>query len=102
MSLSMKFSSESIAKIRQDADIVKVVGHYVSLTKKGTNYIAMCPFHPESYPSLLVNPEHQIYKCFGCGQSGDSVKFMMDAYGIDYEVALRRLVRKFKINVIEE
>jgi DNA primase len=98
----MKFSQESIAKILQDADIVKVVGHYVSLTKKGTNYIAMCPFHTETYPSFFANPEHQIYKCFGCGQSGDSVKFMMDAYGISYGVALRRLVRKFKINVTEE
>jgi DNA primase len=97
----MKFSSEAIEKIRQDADIIKVVGHYVSLTKKGRNYVAMCPFHKEKYPSLVVNQKHQIYKCFGCGQSGDSIKFMMDAYGISYAVALRKLVRKFKINVTE-
>lgn len=98
----MRINPETIERIKQSADIVEVVGDFVSLKKKGANYSACCPFHNEKTPSFNVNPVRQIYKCFGCGAAGDSIKFVMDVDGIGYGEALRYLANKYNIEIQEE
>lgn len=98
----MRINPETVDRIKQSADIVEVVGDFVSLKKKGANYSACCPFHNEKTPSFNVNPVRQIYKCFGCGAAGDSIKFVMDIDGIGYGEALRYLADKYGIEVEEE
>lgn len=98
----MRLNPETVDRIKQSADIVEVVGDFVSLKKKGANYSACCPFHNEKTPSFNVNPVRQIYKCFGCGAAGDSIKFVMDIDGIGYGEALRYLANKYNIEIEEE
>jgi DNA primase len=98
----MRINPETIDRIKQAADIVEVVGDFVSLKKKGANYSACCPFHNEKTPSFNVNPVRQIYKCFGCGAAGDSIKFVMDVDGVGYGEALRYLASKYGIEIQEE
>jgi DNA primase len=98
----MRLNPETIDRIKQTVDIVEVVGDFVSLKKKGANYSACCPFHNEKTPSFNVNPVRQIYKCFGCGAAGDSIKFVMDVDGIGYGEALRYLANKYNIEIQEE
>jgi DNA primase len=97
----MRISPETSERIKQAADIVEVVGDFVSLKKRGANYTACCPFHNEKSPSFNVNPVRQIFKCFGCGAAGDSIKFVMDIEGIGYTEALRFLAQKYSIEIEE-
>ncbi|UTA69289.1 DNA primase [Emticicia sp. 21SJ11W-3] len=98
----MRIDQDTVQQIIQAADIVEVVGDYVSLKKRGANMIACCPFHNEKTPSFSVSPSKGIYKCFGCGKAGDSVRFVMDIEGIGYPEALRHLAKKYGIEVAEQ
>lgn len=98
----MRINPETVDRIKQTADIVEVVGDFVSLKKKGANYSACCPFHNEKSPSFNVNPVRQIFKCFGCGAAGDAIKFVMDIDGVGYGEALRYLANKYQIEIQEE
>lgn len=80
-----------IEEIRNRSDIVEVISSYLPLKKRGNNYIACCPFHQEKTPSFTVSAVKQMYHCFGCGVSGDAVKFIMDHTGLDFVSALERL-----------
>lgn len=93
---------ETIAQIQQAADIIEVVGDFVTLKKKGQNYWACCPFHHEKSPSFSVAPHKGIYKCFGCGAAGDSIKFVMDIEKLSYVESLRYLAKKFNIEIVED
>ena len=94
---------ETIDKIFEAAIIEDVVGSYLAdLKKKGTNYWACCPFHNEKTPSFSVSPTKGIYKCFGCGEGGNSVNFVMKLGGFSYPEALRELAKKYNIEVEEE
>jgi len=99
---SMRINQETADRIKQTADIVEVVGDFVSLKKRGANYTACCPFHNEKSPSFNVNPARQIYKCFGCGAAGDAVKFVMELEKINYGEALRHLAKKYHIEIEEQ
>lgn len=92
---------ETVQRILESADIVEVVGEFVNLKKRGASMIACCPFHNEKTPSFNVSPSKGIYKCFGCGKGGDSVKFVMELEGLSYPDALRWLAKKYGIEVKE-
>lgn len=92
---------DTVQQIIQAADIVEVVGEFVSLKKRGASMIACCPFHNEKTPSFNVSPSKGIYKCFGCGKGGDSLRFIMDLEGLSYPDALRWLAKKYNIEVKE-
>jgi DNA primase len=98
----MRINQETVQRIIQTADVVEVVGDFVSLKKRGANMIACCPFHNEKTPSFYVSPAKGIYKCFGCGKNGDSVRFIMDIEGLGYPEALRYLAKKYGIEVQEQ
>jgi DNA primase len=97
----LRIDPETIERIKQAADITEVIGDYVSLKKKGANLWACCPFHGEKSPSFSVSPPKGIYKCFGCGKAGDSVRFVMDIEGLGYGEALRHLAKKYGIEIQE-
>ena len=84
------------------AQIADVVGDYVTLKRRGANYVACCPFHNEKTPSFYVSPAKGIYKCFGCGKSGSAVGFVMEQEHCSYAEALRYLAKKYNIEIIEE
>ena len=98
----MRIPEETVERIRQSADILEVISDFVSLKKRGSNYIACCPFHNEKTPSFNVNPTRQIYKCFGCGKAGDAVRFIMDIENIGYGEALRYLAKKYGVEIEEQ
>jgi DNA primase len=98
----MRISPQTIQRIKDSADIVDVVQDFLSLKKKGQNYWACCPFHNEKSPSFSVAPAKGIYKCFGCGAAGDSVKFVMDLEGLSYPEALKYLANKYNIEIEED
>ena len=82
--------------------IEEVIGEFVSLKKRGANHIGCCPFHNEKTPSFYVSPSKGIYKCFGCGKSGNAVGFIMDHEHYTYPEALRYLANKYNIPIEEE
>lgn len=94
-------TKETIAKINDEADVIDVLGDFITLKKAGTNYKANCPFHNEKSPSFVVSPAKQIYKCFGCGKAGDSVKFVMEHEHFSYVEALKYLAQKYNIEIEE-
>jgi len=82
--------------------IDEVVGEFVSLKKRGVNYVACCPFHNEKSPSFTVSPTKGLYKCFGCGKAGNAVHFIMEHESMSYPEALRFLAQKYNIEIEED
>ena len=93
---------ETVDLILDTARIEEVVGDFVTLKRRGANYVACCPFHNEKTPSFNVNPARGIYKCFGCGKAGSAVGFVMEYEHMTYPEALRYLAQKYHIEVKEE
>ena len=93
---------ETVNLILDTAQIVDVVGDYVTLKRRGANFVACCPFHNEKTPSFYVSPSKGIYKCFGCGKAGTAVGFVMEQEHCSYVEALRYLARKYHIEIVEE
>src|SRR5947209_18508352 len=81
-------------RVKQQADIVRVVGEYVRLKKSGQNFSGLCPFHAEKSPSFAVHPVKQIYHCFGCGVGGDVFKFVMEMEKCPFPDAIRIVAEK--------
>jgi DNA primase len=94
-------SPASIQEVMNRADIVDVIGQFVRLRKRGTNYIANCPFHNEKTPSFNVSPSKGIYKCFGCGKAGNVVTFVQEHEKLTYPEAMRWLADHYKITLEE-
>ena len=93
---------ETVDQILDTARIEEVVGDFVTLKRRGSSYVACCPFHNEKTPSFHVTPSKGIYKCFGCGKAGSAVGFVMEYEHLTYPEALRYLARKYNIEVQEE
>ena len=93
---------ETVDRILDAADIVDVIGDFVTLRRRGANYIACCPFHNEKTPSFSVSPSKGIFKCFGCGKAGSAVTFIMEHEQMTYPEALKYLARKYGIEVHEQ
>ena len=92
---------DTINQILETARIEDVVSEFVTLKKRGSNLIGVCPFHKEKTPSFNVNPARNIFKCFGCGKAGDSVRFIMEHEHYSYPEALRYLAKKYGIKIEE-
>ncbi len=91
----------TIQQILSRLDIIDVIGEFVRLKKRGANYLGLCPFHNEKTPSFTVSPSKEIYKCFGCGKSGNTISFIMEHEKYSYVEALKWLARKYGIEVEE-
>jgi DNA primase len=92
----------TIDRILAVAQIEEVVADYVSLTKRGANYMGLCPFHSEKTPSFVVSPSKGICKCFGCGKGGNAVNFIMQIEQLSYFEALRFLAKRYNITIEEK
>lgn len=92
-------SKEIIEKIKREIDIVQVISQYVSLQKVGSSYRGLCPFHSEKTPSFHVNPTLKLYHCFGCGASGDVIKFIQEIEHLSFQEALQKLGRMINIEI---
>ena len=98
----MFYSEEIIDEVREKNDIVDVISPYVRLTKRGSNYVGLCPFHNEKTPSFSVNTERQCFHCFGCGVGGNSISFVMKYENLTFTEAVRQLADKVGMNLPEE
>lgn len=93
---------ETVDRIYAAANIVDIVGDYVTLKRKGVNYVACCPFHNEKTPSFVVSPSKGVYKCFGCGKGGNAVTFLMEHESLSYPEALKMVAKRYGIEVHEK
>ena len=93
---------ETVDRIYAAANIVDIVGDYVTLRRKGVNYQACCPFHNEKTPSFVVSPAKGLFKCFGCGKGGNAVTFLMEHESLTYPEALKMVAKRYGIEVHEK
>ncbi len=93
---------ETVDLILDTARIEDIVGDFVTLKRRGANFVACCPFHQEKTPSFYVSPSKGIFKCFGCGKSGSAVGFLMEYEHSSYTEALRYMAKRYNIEVVEE
>jgi|CZKM01.1.fsa_nt_gi DNA primase len=100
--MSGLFSSANLEQIRAASDIVDVIGSYLPLKRAGANFVALCPFHKEKTPSFNVNPNRQIFHCFGCHKGGDVFTFVKEYENVDFPEAVRRLADRAKIPLEHE
>ena len=98
----MFYSEEIIDEVREKNDIVDTISPYVRLTKRGANYVGLCPFHNEKTPSFSVNTDKQIFHCFGCGVGGNSISFVMKYENLTFTEAIKQMAEKAGINLPEE
>jgi len=98
----MALDKNTIEEVKARMDVVEVLSDFISLKRKGQNLWACCPFHEEKTPSFSVSPAKGIYKCFGCGKSGDAITFIMDHEGVSYPEAIRYLAKRYGIEIQEE
>src|SRR6201999_350664 len=94
-------SQQTIQQILSRIDIIEIVGGFVKLKKRGASYLGLCPFHNEKTPSFTVSPVKEIYKCFGCGRSGNTISFLMEHEKYSYVEALRWLANRYNVEVEE-
>ncbi len=92
---------QTIQQITSRIDIIDVVNDFVKLKKRGANYLGLCPFHNEKSPSFTVSPSKEIYKCFGCGKSGNTITFLMEHEKYSYTEALRWLAARYNVEIEE-
>jgi len=97
----MDFNNDLPARIKEQVDIVQVIGECVELKRAGVRFLGRCPFHNEKTPSFSVHPGHQFFHCFGCGASGDVFEFQMKYHNLDFPTAMKELARKYNIEIPE-
>lgn len=97
----MVIGQDTIDRVREQANIVELVGESVKLTRRGRSFVGLCPFHKEKTPSFHVNEERGFYHCFGCNVSGDGIKFVQETEGLTFIEAIRALAERFGIPITE-
>ena len=97
-----RIDKNTVDKIYDAVRIEEIVGDYVSLKRRGTNMMGLCPFHDEKTPSFTVSPAKGIYKCFGCGKGGNAINFIMEIEQISYYEALKQVAEKYHIHIEEK
>src|SRR5262249_32280638 len=95
----MTFGKTFTEEVKSQADIVRIVSDYITLKKRGKNYVANCPFHTEKTPSFNVNPTMQIFHCFGCKVGGDVFNFVMQMERCDFVQAVKSVAEKIGVPV---
>ena len=98
----MAFPQQFLDELVSRSDIVDVVSSYVSLTRKGSNYFGLCPFHNEKTGSFSVSPDKQIYHCFGCKHGGGVISFIMEIENLSFPDAVRFLAKRANMEVPED
>mgnify|MGYP003344527717 CR=1 FL=1 len=94
-----RIPEDQIERVKDAADIVEVVSEHVQLRKAGRNFVGLCPFHNERTPSFSVNPELQIYKCFGCGAGGNVFRFLQEVDRISFVEAVSFLAERHGVRL---
>ncbi len=95
-------TKEIIESVKNRISIVDIVSLYVELKKRGQSYMACCPFHNENTPSFSVSPRNNIFKCFGCGESGDAIAFVEKMENVDFIEAVKIIAKHYDIPIVEE
>ena len=90
---------DSVARVREAADILDIVGDHVRLKKRGRGWEGLCPFHEEKTPSFSVDPDKGLYYCFGCHQGGDVFKFVMQLEHLNFPETVERLARRYGVKL---
>jgi len=88
--------------VLENTKIENIVGEFVTLKKRGMNYLGLCPFHKEKTPSFVVSPSKQIFKCFGCGKTGNSISFISEIKKISYINATKYISETYDIKLPNE
>ena len=100
--MAKSIPKDFIDRLVEDSDIVSVINHYITLTKKGNNYTCCCPFHEEKTPSFVVSPQKAIFHCFGCGAGGNVLTFIKDYEGLNFVEAVDKLAELNNVTVPRE
>ena len=100
--MAKSIPKDFIDRLVEDSDIVSIINHYISLTKKGNNYTCCCPFHEEKTPSFVVSPQKAIFHCFGCGAGGNVLTFIKDYEGLNFVEAVEKLAELNNVTVQRE
>src|SRR5690606_1243162 len=98
---SLVIGQDTIDRVREQANVVELVGETVKLTRRGRSFVGLCPFHKEKTPSFHVNEERGFYHCFGCGASGDGIKYLQETAGLSFIEAIRSLAERYGIPITE-
>lgn len=97
--MSVSFSNSSVENLKDQVNIVDVIGRVVNLKRAGSNYKGVCPFHNEKTPSFVVSEQKQIFTCFGCGASGDLIEFVKRYYNLDFSEAVEKIADEHGITL---
>ncbi|MFZ9782228.1 MAG: CHC2 zinc finger domain-containing protein, partial [Bacilli bacterium] len=87
----MNFDRKLLDDLLKKADIANIVSRYIPITKKGRNFVALCPFHDDKNPSLSISPDKQIFKCFVCGMGGSAITFVQNYEKISFPQAVKKV-----------
>ena len=98
--MSRQIPEQTVQHVLELTDIVALIGEYVTLRRRGANFLGLCPFHSEKTPSFSVNPIRRFYYCFGCHQSGDAISFLRECNGLTFEEAVRELADRVGVPVV--
>src|SRR5919205_3596160 len=96
------YTKDSIERVRDAVDMVELVGTRVDLRRVGARFTGLCPFHDERTPSFSVNAEHKLYHCFGCGESGDAIRFVQATEALDFREAVELLAERYGVELRRE
>lgn len=93
------YDEETIREVRESNDIVEIISQYIELKKAGSNYKGLCPFHSEKTPSMVVSPDKQMFRCFGCGEGGDVISFLSKYKNMDFKEVIVELAERANIEL---